>query len=107
MDLDAIEARAKAATPGPWSYRKNRYRENSWVISRDAPAGRSMRVIHYVNDPEDDQEHVDGVFVAHAREDIPALIAQLRRLSEDIEALRRGFTEYLCGGAPLVHGEGF
>jgi HK97 family phage prohead protease len=42
LDLDAIEARAKAATPGPWSYRKNRYRENSWVISLDAPVGRSM-----------------------------------------------------------------
>lgn len=79
--LDEIEARANAATPGPWKYGVNKYKENSWSVKTDGPLS-SKRVIYYVNDPEDDQEHVDATFLAAARSDVPALVAEIRRLDD-------------------------
>lgn len=69
--LDEIEERAKRATPGPWT---------SFIEGRDHTSGSS-----FIRTAADDIELsgatiADQDFIAHARQDIPALIAQLRRL---------------------------
>lgn len=69
-DLDAIEARANAATPGPWEA------NGADVTTRYISHGKGLvrwQIASYV-DPR------DLTFIAHAREDVPALVAEVRRL---------------------------
>lgn len=66
LDVDAIEARAAEASPGPW-----------WKSSG----------ITYVHGADGDvvasiAAHRDWDFVAHSRADVPALIAEVRALRE-------------------------
>lgn len=76
-ELKAIEARAEAATPGPW--------ETGEEVSYPGrcagiwPQGDTWNIVTTdcgVYGPE----LVDAVFIAHARTDVPALIAEVRRL---------------------------
>lgn len=77
IDLEEIKAREKAATAGPW----NRYGwgpmhdavtpwegANGWIANRIARVKRAYGRIH------------DAEFIAHARTDIPDLIAEVERL---------------------------
>ena len=77
-----IEQRANAATPGPWAI----YRDETWmVVSIDATNGAVVA-------PEGDNlilSVTDAEFIAAARTDIPALIAEIRRLEQlYLESLR-------------------
>lgn len=77
MNLDEAECRAKVATPGPW--RLGTY--NVWadvrIVARtDTAAPGSRR--EFVRDEDD----ANADFIAHARTDVPALIAEVRRLRE-------------------------
>ncbi len=70
-DLDQIEARLLAATPGPWK---------SLVEGRDHTSGSS-----FIQTPASDIEPsgataADQDFIAHARQDLPKLLAEVRRL---------------------------
>jgi hypothetical protein len=70
-DLDEIESRLRAATPGPWQ---------SFVEGRDHTSGSS-----FVATPTSDIELAgatvaDQDFIAHAREDLPRLLNEVRRL---------------------------
>ena len=70
-DLAEIEARLRAATAGPWK---------SYVEGRDHTSGSS-----FVATPASDIELTgatvaDQDFIAHAREDLPRLLEQVRRL---------------------------
>jgi hypothetical protein len=90
--LDTIEARANAATKGPW------FATAEGQVHRHTPGGRKG---WWVPEHEDIgggnfggegggyyMEAADAEFIAHAREDIPALVAELRRLRTDNEAVR-------------------
>jgi hypothetical protein len=68
--LGEIEAREKAATKGPWQNYYNRHA----VFQSLAPYPQTDRV----RDVAQAQTHADGDFIAHARQDIPWLVAQLR-----------------------------
>lgn len=81
VDLDEIEARASEALPGPWQRNGVRsiVREDSIVITGGdgqayffAPIGRTGA------------DHAaairDAKFIAAARADVPALVAEVRRL---------------------------
>jgi hypothetical protein len=75
VDLDAVEARAKAATPGPWELREHEglsaiCHPHGWVLEDSADA--DMR---------------DRRFIAAAREDVPALCAEVRALRELVAPL--------------------
>ncbi len=85
-ELNDIEARANAATPGVWisgKYpgEKHMVRQETWVGCVDpthddcaiAQAVALVRLGH-------DDAIVNAAFIAHARADIPALIAEIRRL---------------------------
>jgi hypothetical protein len=68
--LAEIEVREKAATKGPWQNYYNRHA----VFQSLAPYPQTDRV----RDVAQVQTHDDGDFIAHARQDIPWLVAQLR-----------------------------
>lgn len=83
LDLDAIRARADKATPGPWKVRDpfRRGTGRNWYIgvtsaefslNAEMWAGKGRAV--------DPQRVADGEFIAHAREDIPELLAEIERL---------------------------
>lgn len=97
LDLDAIEARANAAIDGPWVVKH----EPAWeadnvqhpdVITVGAQMWEAddepMTVCLVSTDHEDDPVDVllDAEFIAHARTDVPALVAEVRRLRERAEA---------------------
>jgi hypothetical protein len=82
-ELDAIEARCRAASPGPWK---------AFVEGRDHWGGDDfIRVSDLDEEPDMYVSRADagGIrpasvvdldFIAAARQDIPALLAEVRRL---------------------------
>ncbi len=96
QELAAIEARADAATPGPWGYERS--------------DGSLWKITYEDEDEDDDGEfvaqdevfsaqigdlqpsdltwemtHRNGEFVAHARADVPALLAEVRLLRRVVQ----------------------
>lgn len=78
-ELAAIKARADAATLGPWIAKERAY---DWLI--ESRQGVIARVDPYPG--------VGAEFIAHAREDIPALLAEVEAWREIGRILARGFT---------------
>lgn len=70
LDLPAIRARAEAATPGPWV--------SDGSVWGDISC-RTGTLFHDIEDP------ADAEFVAMARTDIPALLAEVERLTRNLE----------------------
>lgn len=74
LDLDAIQARADAALPGPWEAHQSPTVPHIWSIDRIS------------EDDDDDGDEIaeareaDAEFIANSREDIPALLAEVRVL---------------------------
>ena len=83
QELEAISARAEAATPGPWH---KEYADGAddrpqvWVTTTDGDAEFSVGPVHYVTH----QTQHDGQFIADARTDVPALVAALREAQSTI-----------------------
>lgn len=84
INLNAIEARANAATPGPWYQGRDdrRYEDSGHAFTHeDMNHSDSYDVFPDAANPE------DAEFVAHARTDVPALVATLRRLDAALTEL--------------------
>jgi len=104
-ELDAIEAREKAATEGPWRavaqdggevfHGFERGVVTGWDhpqlrgplditgLGIDLRSGRAVRRM----------DATDAEFIAHARSDVPALVAEVRRLRGLLEAERARLAE--------------
>jgi len=86
-ELAAIKARAEAATPGPWECRNAAGTRHDGIVTRihrvrqrhtSGPTGPSALLVESDNHALGcDQEDANTEFIAHAREDIPALLAEL------------------------------
>lgn len=82
--LLAIKARAEAATPGPFKvfYRAldfhSGFYESLWAEGQ-------KEVICAVSHGKNDR--ADAEFLAHAREDVPALLAEVERLRAEVKSL--------------------
>jgi len=91
MNLDEIEARANAATPGPWTYHDGcGYVEVPPYGAIEFKPGweRSVHFLARVHNNHVEGEDglgFDGAFIAHARTDVPALVAEVRRLRKLLE----------------------
>ena len=91
-ELDAIEARAMDATGGPWlpKYAKVFYPNGEaehWVKSTaDGLTVASLRYRPQGREIGEDQSDLDALFIAHARTDIPALLAEVKRLRKKARA---------------------
>jgi hypothetical protein len=97
QELQAIEQRANGATAGPWkaemgqvlywSPRPTKAKPNAGYThtliraeQTDYASGEFFAVV----------DDTDATFIAHARTDVPALVAEVRRLRALVEALERG-----------------
>lgn len=85
QQLTDIEARTNAATPGPWC-------TDAWEIYQgtEYQPGLSMWIgetCRGTSTPEQDQ--ADAAFVAAARTDVPALLADLRRARDRVADLEQ------------------
>ena len=84
LNLEEIEARANSASEGPWKTVTARYgydMKDSWAVEPDGP---SVHNVAHITLGE-----LDAKFIAHAREDVPALIAEVRRLRTQIERVQK------------------
>jgi hypothetical protein len=90
IDLDAIERRANAATPGPWYVHESDRPGDYWTVSAD-PSSPFYREVF--DDGSGAGEYgekcsiADRDFLVAARTDVPALIAEVRRLREAIHGM--------------------
>lgn len=99
IDLDAIEARANAATQGPWKC--GRERDDVGLIVH-ANVYLSETVIAPPDSTYCPQR--DSEFIAHSRTDIPALIAEVRRLRE-LTSVSMGVGSGRSDNRLVVHGD--
>ena len=78
LDLDAIQARADAATEGPWYVESSG--DHHIVPDVARWRGGMANALTFGGDFE------TAAFVAAARTDVPALVAEVRRLSAELAA---------------------
>ncbi len=86
-ELEVIAARSAAATSGPWW---------AWVEGRDGLGGDTFigrgvdgarhPDLYLSTDPGERVSAEDHDFIAHARQDVPALVAEVRRLQGLMDA---------------------
>lgn len=81
--LDEIQERADAATPGPW--RMSEYDPAEVWADRD-PAGWDAFFIATTDRNMGDPNIADAEFIAHSREDVGELLAEVRRLRAELAA---------------------
>jgi hypothetical protein len=86
-ELDAIEARAHKATAGPWRAALVGRLYDRWVIEPDRLAECAFGL----------RKQQDAAFIAAARTDVPALVAEVRRLTALVEA-----AVCCCSGEPIM-----
>jgi hypothetical protein len=85
IDLDAIQARAEAATPGPW-----RLTDGGWGEFVQDSEGRELWALRHT------PEVADAEFIAHARADVPALVAELHAARKIIAEARYHWGKFPC-----------
>ena len=91
LDLEPIKERLDAATPGPWDF---------YVLPQSV--GITVATIHSEQGPRETCWTVDlppeiggmgtekdATFIAHAPEDIAALISEVERRREQVEAVKK------------------
>ena len=78
--LNEIRARAEAATPGPWRELDAAY---GMIVHDTGPDSAQIVVL-----ADSRFGGPDSTFIAHAREDIPYLLAEVGYLLDEIERLR-------------------
>ena len=82
-ELVRIEELANAARSGPWK---------SYIEGRDHESGSNFIMIGEGNSRHDDDlelhgaTHADQDFIASARQDIPALLNEIKRLRRELRA---------------------
>lgn len=95
-DLLDIEKRLKAATPGPWELFEDYH---CIVTSVTIPC--LAECSHYPSTVSSRLQAEDNAaFIAHAPEDVAALIAEVKALRHRVEAYERGMMKEVYG---IVH----
>jgi hypothetical protein len=87
-ELEAIRKRAEAATEGPWGWAKFALDDDDW--DTEMPwLGNATEAVMDFGDCEQyyptqgtPPNSADAEFIAHAREDVPKLLAEIERLKE-------------------------
>lgn len=83
MNLDEIKARAEKATPGPWEVDYNEPFSSDIVGIFQEEQERYIVKLEEQDETDYPTTRDDADFIAHAREDIPALIAEVERLTAE------------------------
>ena len=71
QELEEIKRRCDAASAGPWK---------AWIEGRDHTSGSSMVQTGAEDIEMSGATDADYDFIAHARQDVPMLLAEIRRL---------------------------
>lgn len=93
IDLAAIKLRVEKATKGPWTADDAGHASNVFEVR--PPAMSAHRLAPMIcnrmadDDVEPEQVKADLRFIAHARADVPDLIAALEASEAELMALRR------------------
>lgn len=90
--LDEIRAREQAATNGPWEAYDDWY-DGPLCAVRTSVGGTEGHVASTAVDPTRDSydsERSNAQFIAHAREDIPWLLATVERLTHELRQAKSG-----------------
>lgn len=84
--LAEIEDRCVAATPAPWKATTQAEKEDGWLLAHfgDDYATGSWDVMATLKVDEVRGADADATFVAHARTDLPACVAEIRRLRDEL-----------------------
>ena len=107
LNIDAIEKRANAASPGPWKHETGSGARTDAGFDGDLQpvedddgtlTGDSELVVH--TDWVRPQSLANGKFVVRAREDVPALIARVRELEA-----REARVRAVIADQPRRHGD--
>ena len=110
LDLDAIEARVDRATEGSWNADGPWYPPEGDDCYPLVSAGKSRiavaAIVREYDGPWYPQRSADLAFIAHARTDVPALVAESRAAREVVEAAvdlaeRDGHKDDLCDDCGL------
>lgn len=103
--LAEIEARVNAATDGPWRVRGRDERHGPPHVVAGTPSALRATVADYKTNVADYTFQTDAEFIAHAREDIPWLLAQLASVREalaDAEIAIAAAHRIVCDAAALA-----
>lgn len=84
-ELDAIQARADAATEGPWYVKIGEHHHTLMVWTKDETFAHAALLSCFFE--------TDAAFIAAARTDVPALLAECRRLRKIEAEARRWLAE--------------
>lgn len=86
--LDEIEQRANRATEGPWVWEATspRMSGEQWNLRISGKHGIRMVVSEYQHGP------ANAKFITSARTDVPALVAEVRRLRGQIAAVKEALS---------------
>jgi hypothetical protein len=82
LDVSAIEARVNAATKGPWRWQANEKGYPQEIVGNDDGL---VLVAETFTGPE--HFPAEAEFIAHARTDLPALVAALRAAETKLAAI--------------------
>lgn len=103
IDIEAIRARAEAATRGPW---KVMWQGNT------VPSLQVVNEVFWENPKQikvcssiSPKREADADFISHAREDIPALLAEVKRLQGELDAEHEGLKNILSTSVPKLESE--
>lgn len=80
INLDAIKARAAAATVGPWEAQPRTHSNESIVVAHGLLIAVSKPCAEVVGEPFDVRSRANAEFIAHAREDIDLMAAEIDSL---------------------------
>lgn len=104
-EKDAIRQRVEKATKGPW--RKATREEAAWwygpVFTEDCVIVSKPEEMAVAATNDDgiltDQEIANAEFIAHARQDVPALLAALEASEQRVKALEAQLRERVPAGS--------
>ena len=104
LDMEAIEERVDRATPGPW-HTPGPDAIAQWEIFDDEWTVASAKAYDH-DDPLSNRPGARGPgyidpdanadFIAHAREDVPALVAEVHRLHANAAHAKANLARVLC-----------
>ena len=100
--LAEIRARVEAAAPGPWA-ETCMGSEGYHVHEATRITGKRRKRLALCTYESWETDKANAAFIAHAREDVPALLAEVERLAGAVaaatELVRQSRGSYLFGGA--------
>jgi hypothetical protein len=102
-ELKAIEARAEAAWAGPWTIE---YDRNDQANIYAGPDCWLALLPHQCVAPIEQEQKRNAAFVAAARTDVPALVAEVRRLRDALEEIAQYAPNHATLGQAMRRAQG-